>query len=102
MPALLSALDAPAPIVLAPTGMVPTRSMTPHVPLTPDEIGRDVAAAARIGITSVHLHARDADGAPTWEREVYARIVGAVREAAPEVVVNVSCPTELLLGSTLN
>ena len=90
MPALLTALDAPVPIVLAPTGMVPTRAMTPHVPLLPEEIARDVAAAARIGITSVHLHARDADGEPTWEREVYARIVGAVREAAPDVVVNVS------------
>ena len=72
MPALLTALDAPVPIVLAPTGMVPTRAMTPHVPLTPEEIARDVAAAAEIGITSVHLHARDADGVPTWEREVYA------------------------------
>jgi len=70
--------------------MVPTRAMTPHVPLTPDEIAKDVAAAARIGITSVHLHARDADGEPTWGREVYARIVGAVREAAPEVLINVS------------
>ena len=90
MSALLSALSSPAPIVLAPTGMVPTRSMTPHVPLTPEEIARDVAAAVAIGITSVHLHARDADGEPAWEREIYARIVGAVREAAPEVVINVS------------
>ena len=90
MPALLSALDGAVPIVLAPTGMVPTRAMTPHVPLTPDEIATDVAAAAAIGITSVHLHARDADGVPTWEREVYARIVGAVREAAPDVLINVS------------
>jgi 3-keto-5-aminohexanoate cleavage enzyme len=87
---LLTALDRPAPIVLAPTGMVPTRAMTPHVPLTPDEIARDVAEAASIGITSVHLHARDDDGAPTWDREVYARIVGAVRERSPEVLVNVS------------
>src|SRR4051794_3448812 len=70
--------------------MVPTRAMTPHVPMTPTEIARDVAAAAAVGITSVHLHARDDDGAPTWDREVYARIVGAVRAAAPDVVVNVS------------
>ncbi|MDR7253415.1 uncharacterized protein (DUF849 family) [Nocardioides sp. BE266] len=90
MPPLLSDLDRPAPLVLAPTGMVPTRAMTPHVPLTPAEIAADVAAAASVGITSVHLHARDDDGDPTWEREVYARIVGAVREKAPEVVINVS------------
>ena len=90
MSTLLSDLDRPAPIVLAPTGMVPTRAMTPHVPLTPAEIAADVAAAASVGITSVHLHARDEDGDPTWEREVYQRIVGAVREAAPEVLINVS------------
>ncbi|MEO6117340.1 MAG: 3-keto-5-aminohexanoate cleavage protein [Pseudolysinimonas sp.] len=90
MPALLDQLNRPAPVVLAPTGMVPTRAMTPHVPLTPAEIARDVAAAAALGITSVHLHARDSDGNPTWDREVYARIVGAVREAAPHVLINVS------------
>jgi 3-keto-5-aminohexanoate cleavage enzyme len=88
--ALLSALARPAPIVLAPTGMVPTRQMTPHVPLSPEEIAADVAACAAIGITSVHLHARGTDGSPTWEREVYARIVGLVRERTPEVVINVS------------
>ena len=90
MSTLLSDLDQPAPIVLAPTGMVPTRAMTPHVPLTPAEIAADVAAAAAIGITSVHLHARGEDGDLTWEREVYQRIVGAVRVAAPDVVINVS------------
>lgn len=90
MPSLLTDLDRPAPIVLAPTGMVPTRAMTPHVPLTPQEIARDVADAAAVGITSVHLHARGEDGTPTWERSVYERIVGAVRERAPEVVINVS------------
>ena len=90
MSTLLSDLDRPAPIVLAPTGMVPTRAMTPHVPLTPAEIAADVAAAASVGITSVHLHARDEGGDPTWEREVYQRIVGAVREAAPDVLINVS------------
>ena len=90
MPALLSALERPVPIVLAPTGMVPTRAMTPHVPLTPKEIARDVEAAAAIGITSVHLHARDDEGAPTWHREVYAAIVGEVRSRVPDVLINVS------------
>lgn len=90
MSTLLQALKRPVPIVLAPTGMVPTKAMTPHVPVTPDEIARDVAAAASLGITSVHLHARDEDGVPTWTRDTYERIVGAVRERAPEVLVNVS------------
>lgn len=90
MPALLDALRSPAPVVLAPTGMVPTREMTPHVPLTPDEVAADVAACWELGITSVHLHARDEDGEPTWRRDVYERLVGAVRERTPDVVINVS------------
>lgn len=90
MPALLDSLTSPAPIVLAPTGMVPTRAMSPHVPLTPEEIARDVAEAWSIGITSVHLHARDENGEPTWHLETYRRLVGAVRELTPEVVINVT------------
>ncbi|WP_392543807.1 3-keto-5-aminohexanoate cleavage protein [Oryzobacter telluris] len=90
MSALLAQLNRPVPIVLAPTGMVPTKAMTPHVPVTPEEIARDVAEAAAIGITSVHIHARDDEGVPTWTRDTYERIVGAVRDAAPEVLVNVS------------
>ncbi len=79
-----------APIVLAPTGMVPTKAMTPHVPLSPAEIAADVKACADIGITSVHLHARDVDGKPTWKRDVFASLVAAVREQAPDVVINVT------------
>lgn len=70
--------------------MVPTRELTPHVPLTPAEVAADVAAAWEIGITSVHLHARDEDGVPTWRRDVYERLVGAVRERTPGVLINVS------------
>ena len=90
MPTLLSDLGSPAAVVLAPTGMVPTRSMTPHVPLTPNEIAQDVASAYRIGISSVHLHAREVDGSPSWRRSIYAEIIGRVRELTPDIVINVS------------
>ncbi|HVE25641.1 MAG TPA: 3-keto-5-aminohexanoate cleavage protein [Sporichthya sp.] len=80
----------PFPLVRAPTGMVPTRADSPHVPLTPEELTRDVRAAASTGLTSVHIHARNSDGAPDWRREAYARFVGAVREVDPEILINVS------------
>ena len=75
---------------LAAPGMVPTRAMTPHVPLTPAEIAADVRAAAEVGISSVHLHARDEDGEPAWERRIYAEIIDRVRSECPDVVINVS------------
>jgi uncharacterized protein (DUF849 family) len=79
-----------APVVLAPTGAVPTKKHTPHVPLQPKEIAADVARAAEIGITAVHLHARDTDGAPTWDRDIFADIITRIRESTPDVVINVS------------
>ncbi len=77
-------------VTLAPTGMVPTRANSPHVPLTPAEIAADVARAMRLGITAVHLHARDIDGRPVWHRERYAEVIGRVKEVAPELVICVS------------
>jgi len=76
---------------LAPTGMVPTRRMSPHVPLQPNEIVADVLAAAEIGVTIVHLHARDEDGEPTHRKEIYARIIGGIRDVRPDLMICVSC-----------
>lgn len=76
---------------LAPTGMVPDRRTAPHAPLTPAELARDVAEAVKFGLTSVHIHARDADGSPVSSAEAYAPFVAAVREFSPELVLCVSC-----------
>jgi uncharacterized protein (DUF849 family) len=74
-----------------PTGMIPTREMTPHVPIAPEEIVEDVLRACEIGITLVHLHARDqATGLPTHRADVYARIVDGIRRHAPDLVLCVS------------
>lgn len=71
--------------------MVPTREMSPHVPLQPEEIVRDVLDAASLGITMVHLHARDTDGRPTYRKEIYARIIAGIREVRPDLILCVSC-----------
>ena len=73
-----------------PTGMVPTRDMTPHVPLSPDEIVAQVLECAQLGANMVHLHARDEDGQPTYEKDVYARIIGGIREVREDLVLCVS------------
>jgi uncharacterized protein (DUF849 family) len=76
---------------LAPTGMIPTKAMTPHVPLTPEEIAADVLACADLGITTAHLHARDESGDPTYRKGVYARIIGLIRDRRDDLVLCVSC-----------
>jgi len=71
--------------------MVPTYSMSATVPLTPDEIIRDVLACAEIGVSAVHLHARDENLRPTLAKEIYARIIEGIREERPDLVLCVSC-----------
>jgi uncharacterized protein (DUF849 family) len=76
---------------LAPTGMIPTKKMTPHVPVSVSEIVEDVHEAWEIGITMVHLHARDeGSGEPTYRAEVYQEIIEKIRSFATDLVVCVS------------
>lgn len=74
-----------------PTGMIPTKEMTEHVPVSVSEVVEDVHEACELGITMVHLHARDPeDGTPTWLPEIYAEMIGQIRKFAPELVICVS------------
>lgn len=74
-----------------PTGMIPTKEMTPHVPIAPDEIIEDVRRAVDIGITMVHLHARDAaTGKSTYKAESYGEIIAGIRSFSKDLIVCVS------------
>ena len=85
-------------INFAPTGIVPTKAVTPFVPLSVAEIVENVHRAVEIGITMVHLHARDeATGKPTYKAELYGRIITGIRAFAPELIICVS-----LSGRTFN
>jgi uncharacterized protein (DUF849 family) len=86
----VNAERAPLIINAALTGMIPTKSDNPAVPVTPDEIAEDARRCFEAGAAIVHLHARDAEGRPTYRKEVYAEIIQAVRERSPEVIVCVS------------
>lgn len=75
---------------LAPTGMVPTKAMNSRVPVSTAEIAADAERCVALGVNVLHLHARDATGEPTYKKETYARLIGAVRERCPNVVICVS------------
>ncbi len=74
-----------------PTGMIPTKDMTPYVPISVDEIVEDVHEAYEIGITLVHLHARnEVTGVPTYKVEVYRDIIEGIRKFSKDLVICVS------------
>lgn len=78
-------------INFTPTGMIPTREMTPHVPLSAQEIVENVHEAVEIGVTMVHLHARDQlNGRPTHRADAYEEIIAGVRKFSADLVISVS------------
>ncbi len=78
-------------INFTPTGMIPTKEMTPHVPITVQEIVEEVHEAVEIGITSVHLHARDEYfGKPTYLAHFYADMIAGIRKFSGDLVISVS------------
>ncbi len=75
----------------APTGMIPTKKMTPHVPVTPEEIIRDSLYAAKLGANMVHLHARDlVTGDPAYNKEIYRQIIQGIRKSSKDLILCVS------------
>ena len=75
-------------ITCAVTGSIHTPTMSPYLPITPDEIADAAIAAAQAGASIVHLHARDPkDGRPTQEPELFRRFATKIKGAS-DVVIN--------------
>ncbi|WP_406036476.1 3-keto-5-aminohexanoate cleavage protein [Micromonospora sp. NBC_00898] len=55
------------------------RDENPHVPWTPEEIARDVAACAEAGASLAHFHARTPAGGAAHDAETYAEIMREIR-----------------------
>ena len=77
-------------ITCAVTGSIHTPSMSPHLPVTPDEIANAAVGAAEAGAAVLHLHARNPeDGRPTQDPEVYGRFLPRIKQAS-DAVVNIT------------
>ena len=83
--------DAKFLLNFTPTGLVPSKEQTAWVPVSPDEIIREVREVARLGANMVHLHARDPQtGEPTCRPEVFREILCGIRAEHRDLVLVVS------------
>ena len=74
-------------ITCAVTGAIHTPSMSPHLPITPDEIITDGVAAAEAGAAILHLHARDPqNGRPDQTPEAFARFLPRLKQQTGAVI----------------
>jgi uncharacterized protein (DUF849 family) len=77
-------------ITCAPTGAIHTPSMSPYLPVTPQEIGDAALAAAKEGAAILHLHARDPiDGRPTQDPAVFQQFLPRIK-AETNAVINIT------------
>ena len=77
-------------ITCAVTGSIHTPSMSPHLPVTPDEIAEAAIGAAKAGAAIVHLHARDPiTGEPDQSIETFKPILEKIR-AGCDAIINIT------------
>lgn len=72
------------------TGAIHTPSMSPYLPVTPEDIATAAIEAAEAGAAVVHLHARNpADGNPASDPKLYREILSRIK-AESDVVANIT------------
>lgn len=77
-------------ITCAVTGSIHTPTMTPHLPITPDEIAQASIGAVEAGASIIHLHARDPkDGRPTPDPEVFMGFLPRIKQQT-DAVINIT------------
>jgi len=83
-------MNPPVIVTCAVTGSIHTPSMSPYLPVTPDEIAQAAIGAAQAGAAIVHLHARDpVDGRPVQTPEAFTAFLPKIK-AACDVVINIT------------
>lgn len=74
-------------ITCAVTGAIHTPTMTPHLPITPDQITQAAIGAAEAGASILHLHARNPEtGQPDQTPEAFARFLPRIKQGTNAVI----------------
>jgi len=77
-------------ITCAVTGSIHTPTMSPHLPVTPDEIADQAVEAAQAGAAILHLHARNPDtGQPTADPDVFMQFLPRIKKEC-DAVINIT------------
>ncbi len=72
------------------TGSIHTPTMSPYLPITPDQIAEQAIGAAEAGASVLHLHARNPDdGRPTADPDVFFEFLPRIKQST-DAVVNIT------------
>lgn len=74
-------------ITIAPTGSVPTKKNTPHIPITPDEIIQTGILCEKAGASIIHIHARNpADETASTDFHIFKEIFQGLQQETNLIV----------------
>ncbi|MEQ1947796.1 MAG: 3-keto-5-aminohexanoate cleavage protein [Bryobacteraceae bacterium] len=77
-------------ITCAITGSIHTPSMSPYLPLTPDQIATSAIEAAEAGAAILHVHAREPEnGRPSGDPAIFMQFLPRIK-AATDAVINIT------------
>lgn len=77
-------------VTCAVTGSIHTPTMTPHLPITAEQIASDAIGAAKAGAAILHLHARDEDtGRPTQNPDAFKRFLPRIKTEC-QAIINIT------------
>jgi 3-keto-5-aminohexanoate cleavage enzyme len=88
----------PAIITAAIVGAETTRAQNPHLPITPEELGREAERCVAAGAAVIHLHARDEAGRASQET---ARFFAAIQEIRKRCDVIIQTSTGGAVGMSV-
>ena len=77
-------------VTCAVTGAIHTPSMSPYLPVSPDDIVKAAIGAAEAGASILHLHARDPEtGKPTQDPAVFEQFLPRIKQST-DAVINIT------------
>ena len=76
----------PAILTAAICGAETTREMTPHLPITAEELAEEAARCREAGASVIHLHVRRPDGTPAQDRALFQKALDAIRSRCDVIV----------------
>lgn len=74
-------------ITVAPTGSVPRKKDTRHVPVTPDEIAETAYLCEQEGASVIHVHCRDQNENPTSDYHIFKETVEKIRKRTHLIIM---------------
>ncbi|TQR09659.1 3-keto-5-aminohexanoate cleavage protein [Psychrobacillus soli] len=81
-------------ITVAPNGGLITKTNTPYVPITTEEIAEEVSRSCEAGASIVHLHVREEDGTPTGDMKVFEEAVNKIRDRC-DILIGLTTASKL-------